>query len=802
MYKCTWKLLATTALVVGPFAATAHAQEVEEGASDDNLIIVTATKRPQTLQEVPMSVSVTSAEEIDNYGLTDLLDLSSSVPNLTISNNNGGDRFITLRGMGSPDGQRATEQSVSLYSDGVYNPRSKQYASAFFDVDRVEILRGPQAILFGINSTAGAINIVSKSNEGGDAFEASITGDLDLEYGGGTITGTVGGGLSDTLGARLAVRYQDTDGFLQGVTADGAQKDFQARLSVDWDLTDSFSVQAKASVFDLEYNGQPFEGTTNINEDPDLVFPFDASLPSAALFGVQQGSATDGFSVNLQADYEFNGFILSALYGHNEFDSATAADFDGGSEADGALLGPVGTEAFSFESIGSEEFNQDMVELRLTSPSDQPLEYIVGVNYLSANLSSAAGVAIDSPTFRAILSGIPIGFNPANPLLSFSPASFDNPFGWIVADIDQELWSAYATATYELTDNFRVSAGIRYTDEKKEASRFVECGRTSSGIDGMVRDDSPGRTGSCLEFNTADIALGGPGALYGAQGSSGSADIDFERWLPEVALQWDVSDEHTLFARYAKSAKSGGIASAFASTSVTDALFGPESVDGFEIGSKSLLLDNRLALNVTLFYNEYKDLQVTSFTFGSVRVDNAGSATVQGLEADARFAATDWLTVGGAISVLDAEYDSYQNGSCAQVDATSPSVENGDGSCDLSGLSLQNAPNVSGNVYFSVDAPVTESISALLGAQLNFSGSYFTDAKAITPFRQESYSILNAYVGIAHVDNAWSLKLVGNNLTNKLLTGSGIEINALGLGNVLPVANRPRSVNLVATVNF
>lgn len=800
MYKHAWKMLATTALI--SFPATAMAQDAETAAEDDNVIIVTGTKRPQTLQEVPMSVSVTTAEEIDNYGLTDLIDLSSSVPNLTISNNNGGDRFITLRGMGSPDGQRATEQSVSLYSDGVYNPRSKQYASAFFDVERVEILRGPQAILFGINATAGAINIVSKSNQGGDPFEASVTGDLDLEYGGGTVTGTIGGGLTDNLGARLAVRYQDTDGFMEGVTADGAQQDFQARLSVDWDVTDNFSIQAKASVFDLEYNGQAFEGTTDINEDPDLVFPFDASLPSAALFGVQQGSATDGVTINLQADYEFNGFILSAIYGHNEFDSATASDFDGGSEADGVLLGSVGTEAFSFESIGFEEFSQDMIELRLTSPSGGRFEYILGVNYLSADLDAGSGVAIDSPTFRAILSTIPIGFNPANPLLSFSPTSFDSPFGWIVAGIDQELWSAYATGTYELTDNFRVSAGLRYTNETKEASRYVECGRTTSGIDGMVRDDTPGRTGSCLEFNTADIALGGPGALYGAQGSSGSTDLDFERWLPEVALQWDVSDEHTLFARYAKSAKSGGIASAFASTSITDAQFGPESVDGFEIGSKSLFLDNRLALNFTLFYNQYKDLQVTSFTFGSARVDNAGEATVQGIEADARFDATDWLTIGGAISLLDAEYDSYQNGSCAQVDATSPSVENGDGSCDLSGLALQNAPDLSGNVYFSVDAPVTDSISALFGAQLNFSGSYFTDAKAITPFRQESYSILNAYVGIAQVDNAWSLKLVGNNLTNELLTGSGIEINALGLGNVLPVANRPRSVNLVATVNF
>ena len=117
MYKHAWKMLATTALI--SFPATAMAQDAETAAEDDNVIIVTGTKRPQTLQEVPMSVSVKTAEEIDNYGLTDLIDLSSSVPNLTISNNNGGDRFITLRGMGSPDGQRATEQSVSLYSDGV-----------------------------------------------------------------------------------------------------------------------------------------------------------------------------------------------------------------------------------------------------------------------------------------------------------------------------------------------------------------------------------------------------------------------------------------------------------------------------------------------------------------------------------------------------------------------------------------------------------------------------------------------------------------------------------------------------------
>jgi outer membrane receptor protein involved in Fe transport len=166
-------------------------------------VVVTATKRAESVMDIPMSVQAISGERLEAMAITELGDLATTIPNFSI-----GDgvttNLITMRGMGSGE-DRSFEQSVSMFVDGIYMPRSRQTRTPFFDADRVEILRGPQAVLFGLNSTAGAISIHSKVNNPGDEFEARLTGEYETEYEGGKVTGVIGGSPLDSLGLRLAV---------------------------------------------------------------------------------------------------------------------------------------------------------------------------------------------------------------------------------------------------------------------------------------------------------------------------------------------------------------------------------------------------------------------------------------------------------------------------------------------------------------------------------------------------------------------------------------------------------------------
>ena len=220
-------------------------------------VIVTATKRAESTQDIPMSVQAVSGERLEAMAISDLSDLATTIPNFSI-----GDglttNLITMRGVGSGE-DRSFEQSVSMFVDGIYMPRSRQTRTPFFDADRVEVLRGPQAVLFGLNSTAGAISIHSAVNNPGDEFEARITGEYETEYEGGKGTLVVGGSPLDSLGLRLALETGDTgDGYIDNDTL-GEQGDSEstvARLSAVWEATDKLMVTTKYNYADYEVHGQ------------------------------------------------------------------------------------------------------------------------------------------------------------------------------------------------------------------------------------------------------------------------------------------------------------------------------------------------------------------------------------------------------------------------------------------------------------------------------------------------------------------------------------------------------------------
>lgn len=784
------------AILMSAQAALAQGPQLEE-------VLVTATKRVQSTQDIPMSVEAVSGEMMAQNGIRDMADLSASVPSFIVTES-AGDRSITMRGMGSPAGQRGIEQAVAMYVDGVYKPRSKQYYNAFLDVERVEILRGPQAVLFGINATAGAINIISASNRPGDEFEGRVKIGTELENGGEIAEIAVGGGIGESVGLRGVIKYENLDGFADTKSGPGGEEEnMSARLSLVWEPSENMTLTAKGDYFDVTYEGQLSEQICATGEgcqfnSPDLssTFPskpsnsYEHDTPALDFTGELDGPGyeNDGYNVSLVLDWMLGEHTLSALVSDSEFTHTLGNDFDSG-----AFAGP-NIHGMSADSFGIEDFEQRTYELRIVSPGGEFIDYTAGIYYQESDMfdqsTSLATFLEQAGLFDALGPLVGLGKGPGG--------AWDIPFGFAEVSQEQELWSAYATLTFNLTETVAVTVGGRYTDETKTVERSRSCGTASDGANTVT--DSAG-IGACASYDAFLGLIGLSGVFYSTpENTVGTKqDIDTDNFLPELSAIWDFHENHSLFGRAAKSAKSGGMSSSFGA--IPGALtFDEETVTGFEVGTKSRFNDGRGELNVTLFHNEYEDLQVTSITLGGSIVDNAGQATIMGLEADGRYLLTDWLTVGASVAWLDAEYDEFETAQCAA--GPSETTPNEDGSCDATGLTPPMAADFTYNVFADVLYPMTDNLNLTAGVSASGSSDYVTEGTFAENMRQDDWNMYNAHIGIEQADGRWSVNLAGRNLGDEVLSGPGIDLGGAFWTNSAVGTKTHRSIFLTAQYNF
>lgn len=746
----------------------AHAQDAAEESVALEEVIVTATKRAESIQDIPMSIEAVSGEKLDAMAITELGDLATNIPNFFIGDgvtNN----LITMRGMGSGE-DRSFEQSVSMFVDGIYMPRSRQTRTPFFDADRVEILRGPQAVLFGLNSTAGAISIHSAVNRPGDEFEARITGEYETEYDGNSVTGIVGGSLGDSLGMRLAVKSADTgDGYIDNDTL-GEQGDSEstvARLSAVWEPTEALELTAIYNYADYEVHGQTAEAVnrfapvvdqgdgqlnwknSGVGELLPLLEPI--SMPDLTKPGSEQN--VDNFSLNI--DYALGEHTLTGLIGYSDYDYSLATDLDGV-----AFLG-LGLPGLSLDAMSYEEYEQTSMELRLTSPGGATIDYVLGIYYQDSELTSDQPNIIKLP---GSLLGLPFDLYER---------------GNNVFEQDGTLWSGFASLTWNLTDSFRVIGGARYSDDDKDWERASIC---QYSFDAGA--------------NWSDGNLGG-GACAVASDQGGNVSSD--SFMPEVVVQYDLNDATMLFAKYSESAKSGG---AGTGTSIPDGeiVYDKETATGFEAGIKTTLLDGAAELNAVVFHTEFDDLQVkTSTVVGTsvvTKIGNAGEATTEGVELDGRWAVSDWLSLGGSMAYLDAEFDDYKGVSCNNSGSTPPNPA-GPG-CDASGERLPFAPEWSGSVYADLTIPLGSALNLVGNLTVSYSDEYFTDGTLDPDLTQESYTKYDASVGLEASNGQWKVAVVGKNLSDEEINMSGQPLGAYDIAYLMP----PRLVVLQATWNF
>jgi iron complex outermembrane receptor protein len=749
--RFTRSLLATAVAVALPGAAMAQLEEV----------VVTAAKRAESVQDIPMSVQAISGEKLNAMAISELGDLATTIPNFSI-----GDgvttNLITMRGMGSGE-DRSFEQSVSMFVDGIYMPRSRQTRSPFFDADRVEILRGPQAVLFGLNSTAGAISIHSAVNNPGDEFEARITGEYESEYEGGKGTLVVGGSPIDSLGLRLAVETGESgDGYIDNDTL-GDQGDTEStvgRLSAVWEPTDSLIATAKYNYVDYEVHGQTAEVTNRVaksvdNGDGELdwknsgigeLLPLLAPISMHDLTKPGSEQEVNNFSLNL--DYLLGEHTLTGLFGYSDYDYSLSTDLDSVASEGFGLGFPLSVDAMSYE-----EYEQYSAELRLTSPGGETFDYVAGIYYQDSTLTS------DQPNIAGAFGLLERGNN--------------------VFDQDATLWSGFVSVTWNMTDSFRLIGGGRYSDDDKDWERSSIC---QSSLDGGA---------SWIDIGTLGIAC----AIASDQGGN----IGSDNFMPEIVAQYDWGDNTMVFAKYSESAKSGG---AGTGTSIPDGhiVYDDETAQGVELGLKTSFADGMAELNVVAFYTEFDDLQVKSSTVEGAQVitniGNAGEATTQGIEIDGRWAATDWLTVGGALAYLDAEYDDYKGATCNNSGST-PAMPDGAG-CDASGEDLPFSAQWSGSVFADVIVPISSGLNLTGNVTASYSDDYLSDGTLDPELTQDSYTKYDASLGLEASSGQWNVSVIGKNLSDEEINMSSQPLGGYDLAYLMP----PRMVVLQATWRF
>ena len=782
---------------LGGFAAmpsAAFAQDAEDAAQDGNefgerVIVVQARRQNESLQEVPVTVTAIGGETLDRYSIDQVADIASRVPTLNVQvGGSGSGGQLSLRGVGSSNISAAFDSAVAFEYDGVVVSTMRMVQAGFFDVEQVDVLRGPQSLFFGKSATAGVLSLRSANPT--PNWEVGVRGSYEFEEKGYLVSGYISGPLSDTLGMRLAAQYNDIDEFqlLQpgtpAVNQKRGLKDLIVRGTLEWEPSDRFTANLKVQYTRNENDGAI--GTAEIgcgpNGLPDPVFLLGGAVvipgghdcnvqdqryfipdaapqlapgvptPSAAAGrnGVPFGK-TDIWFGRLQFELDLSDSLsLTSVTGLLNMD---AVDFDCYSYV-GVFPGGIPGGAGCSDPINSlEQYSQ---ELRLASDFDGAFNFMLGAFYEDRTF-----------IFDTAQQGVNISFLGADPITGFT-------YDWDKTHTTKtEALSFFGSAMIDLTDKLELSGGVRWTDETKVQT---------------------------ISVPYIHLFLQGPGFVQPGF-FSGPIDFKDDNLSPEVTLRYQANDDLNFFASYKTGFKSGGIDnSALPSNSLSQAaisgdfsslIFQSEEAEGGEIGFKSQWAGRSFTLNATAYYYVFTDLQVQNFNATTIQfvTSNAGELTTKGVDIESRWITpVDGLNLSANLSYLDAKYtDTFlQPGGAG-------------GTIDLDGRRGSQAPEWAGNIAFDWTVPVNDNLEFFMSGNAAYNDGYITDEATLNDYVQPSFWTLDGTISVGAPDGKWKLSLIGVNLTDEIfvITSGGRPFLAPP-GNI---AGLPAGDDLVLTQN-
>lgn len=714
-------------------------------------IVVTAQKREQGLKDVPISIEVVDGETINQNAILELEDLSERVPSFTVTEA-AISTLVYVRGLGSGINQ-GFEQSVGMYIDGVYAGRGRQYRSAFLDVERVELLKGPQGILFGKNTIAGAINITTAQPT--DQFESYVTGLMDAEHGERELTAVVSGPLSDTVSGRLAAKTGSFDGWVYNSYADRDEPgvdNWIARGSLRWLASDRLEITGKFERSEYDVDGRSTQITRAFIYEPlykawDPAFEGEFNKKKSVGGIGLDNSKTHSTNAALTINYDWDEVTLTAISGYMEYDYLDQLDVD---------FGPI---PYLFQTE-PQKFKQYSQEIRLLSAPNDKFEYLAGIYLESAKLRNQKALDVD---LTVIGSELP----PATRFVGF--------------DQDTDSWAVFGQGTWHLRDNLRFNVGLRYTSEDKTADQNLWFADFQTSVSSPELD-----------------------ALYSAAGLGTAHAYHKKRsennFTPSVSLQWDSSENVTWYASSAQGFKAGGFNEAETTGDENNFEFKSEKSTTFELGAKSSLAGGAARLDAALFYTKFDDLQVSSFEGVSFVVGNAAQVTSKGIELEGQYWITDHFNIGGSWTYLDSTYDHFPNANCT----IAQTVESGLGyACtqDLSGKVTQYAPRNSGRLDLTWET--TTGAGQFWQAQFSVyhTDGYYIDQDLDRNTYQSSFQKYYLRLTWQSPQGHWSVSLLGKNLTDKLTKNHASDVPLLA-GAFYSTTDRPRSVALQLSYIF
>jgi len=771
-------ILASSALSMLAFAPAAFAQE--EGASadtSDEEIIVTARRRDERLIDVPVAITAYSGEALSKAGAIDITDIGQTTPNTTLEVSRGTNSTLSafIRGVGQQDPVSGFEQGVGLYLDDVYLNRPQAAVLDIYDVERIEILRGPQGTLYGRNTIGGAVKYVTKQLP--EEFSLKIKGTLgtydqadlvvtasapigDIVRVGGSIARLSRGGFGDNLTTGLENYNKDVWAGRGTVELGGYGEPVLIRISGDYTKDKSAPRGGHRLIPSLRTNA------------PVLDNVFDSR---GGLVDPKQEIESYGLAMNVTAELT-DTLTLRSISAWRKDSSATPIDFDALPAVD------VDVPGFYFNEQISQEF-------QLLYEGDR-LKGLLGFYYLDATADTLFDVRI---------------FNTLAGLTAFTEA-----------DVDTTTFAVFGDATFDFTEQLSLSVGGRYTWDKREAS--------------ILRQNYLG--GGSPVFGGAGVAFGAPGTDFDGKRS-------FNKFTPRASLSFKPTPDHTLYASYSQGFKGGGFDPRGVGVNAPDTdgngtrsddeiaaflSFRPEKVESYEIGYKGSLMDGAVNVAIAGFYADYTDVQIPGSVACTVSglpsfcgvVSNAGKATFKGVEFEGRVrlgedlaAAGDRLTLSTALGYIDADYKEYVSNIGGRPTDVSDFRE------------VQNTPKWTASGTLAYATPIGDG-DLSFGTTLSYRSKTYQFEIPNPYIDQNGFAMLDASVVYTAPDDRWSIGLFGKNLTDKeyktsgytfinvnpttgapILGGNGLPTSALGTeGTLTAFYGNPRQVFVTGTVKF
>ncbi len=696
-------------------ASTASARQeavANSNPSTGNEIIVTAQRRSESLQDVPLAVTAVTSDQLEKSGIRDMQSLASRVPNLNLGVNIGAAK-VTLRGVGLENESAAAEGSIALHLDGVFLSRPVAAFGSFFDVERIEALRGPQGTLYGRNATGGSLNIITRQPT------EYLSGYFNLTAGNyGTIIteGAVSDALvPETLAVRLAFQTQNRDGFGKNIVTGNDIDDLNSRAvrgSMLFTPTDRMTISLMADYYWQRDNSGGYKSPRGAGfSAPGVPIPRHAESQGGILpTDLRDVSAEDDpmsflefWGVLGRVSYALSDTLeLSSLSAYRETRNAGRTDLD----VSNLPLAPL------FRVEDAAQFSQ---ELQLSGDSSR-LNWLLGLYYFYEDNEGLTAVPLNPA--RTIF------FGPDMLTTGFLAGGF----------IKTEAMAAFGQATYEVTDQLSLTLGARYSTEKK-----------------TNRDE--------LAF---DLFTPFVGEFADPQQVLNRSER-FSSFTPRIALDYQATPDFLLYASWSRGFKAGTF-SLGAGIPPVD----PETVSAFEGGIKSDLFDGRAHLNLAGFYYDYKDLQVGKVVNATLRLENAATATIYGLEAEFGVQITPQFEIDGNAAWLHARFDEYISADPARPFGDGQTLDNGVPAFNLSGNALSQAPDFAGFIGAQYIMPSSLGEFTLRGEVSYRSRVYFTPFN-LDYVSQEPTTKINLFLNWVSNDDHWNGSIFVKNLTNELV---------------------------------